>query len=942
MPDWGPGLRARLATLKLSPTREAEIVEELSLHLEDRWRECTAAGMTDAEAERHALAAFTDDELLARALRPLRQNHWTDPAPPAAARNWSWSGLGADVRQAIRALRGAPSFTIAALLVLALGIGASTAIFSVVDAVALRDLPFDEPDRLVAVGERAIPAKGPGPAPIPAAGKGGPSPSPEPRAPSPQGGPKGSTGPQMPASLLATDPDALRRLQPQNYLDWMAQQQSFESIAAIAGGEYTLSLPGAAPESIVAQRVTASFFDVLRIRPAVGRAFTVDNEVDGHHRLVILTDQFWRRRLNASPTIVGQTLSMEGGVYEVIGVLAPDVTYPIGASRPPDVFVPYVVPASERMRGRGVSIYLESIARLKPGVSIEQANADMRRVSLAIQEATEGLARTNAAVRPLKDHLVGASVHAWMLMLLSAVGLVLLIACANVANLMLARASARGRDIAVRAALGAGRWRLIRQCLVESVVLAAAGTALAVLLASGLVTVLRAAMPDDVPRVATIALNIHVLTVAVVTALATGMLLGIVPALSSSKPDLVGVLNESARGGGAARGRARMRAAVVVAEVALAIVLLVGAALFITSFSRLLQLDPRMKPQGVLTAQIQPSSLPGERPPDQTAALIDIAARLGQVSGVRYAAVSAPGIPLRVNQRIDALRLPGQSGMQGIGLSIKTVTSEYHRALGIPLTAGRLFDSNDGAGGAPVVILNESAAALAFPGERAVGRTVVVYGPTERTVVGIVGNARLANLEADPGPEVYLPLAQASATSGYLVIRTDGDPYSALPAVRTLVASVFADVPLRSVATMEELVAGQTAQRRVTMLMLSLFGLLGLVISAVGVYGVMAYSVTARRREIGVRMALGATRSRVMAMVIRQAGLLVAIGVVLGGAGAWYLARLAEGFLFGMDAHDLGAFMVAIGALVAAALVASLIPAVRAASVDPTVTLRAE
>ena len=353
-----------------------------------------------------------------------------------------------DLKAAFRSFKSSKTFTAVALLVLMLGIGASTAIFSVVDAVVLRGLPFDEHDRLVAVGERRAP---------------GPNPDPN------------------------RDPQALGSAAPQNYMDWAAQQQVFESIAAIAGGAFTLREPGAEPEDLRAQRVTAGFFDVLRVHPVMGRAFAADNEVDGRHRVAVLSDWLWRRRFGGDPTIVGRTIPLEGGSYEVAGIMPPDFQYPIGAIRPTDLWVPFVVPERERIRNPDYqSFYLQSIARLRPGVSLEQAQAQMDQIAAAIEKTHPVWNKDRrAGVRLLRDHLVGASTKSWMLMLLGAVAIVLLIACANVANLLLARASTREREVGIRAALGAGRWRLVRQLMVESLVLSIAGTVLATLVAYG-------------------------------------------------------------------------------------------------------------------------------------------------------------------------------------------------------------------------------------------------------------------------------------------------------------------------------------------------------------------------------------------------------------------------------------------------------------------------
>ena len=925
MPDWRPEIRARLTGVRLSPAREAEIIEELSQHLEDRWREQVAAGADPETARQQALGDFRGTEVLGRYLAPLRQSRWADPAPPAASRPFSVEGLLSDLRTAVRALRAAPGFTVIALIVLTLGIGATTAIFSVVDAVVLRPLPFDEPDRLVAVGERSTPTKG-GPVP---AGVGKPVPA-------------GAGKARMPWSPDAGDPQALALVQPQNYLDWTVQQQVFESLAATADGEFTLQMPGAAPEDVVALRVTASFFDVLRIRPAIGRVFTADSEVEGQHRVAIVSDAFWRQHLGASPDVVGRTITLEGATYEVLGVMPREVTYPVGALRPTDLWVPYVVPPNERVRGRGISMYLKSIARLKPGGTLEQAQAHMDQIAAAITQANPESRGIRAfGVRPLRDHLVGASMRSWMLMLLASVGIVLLIACANVANLLLARATSREREIAVRAALGAGRGRLVRQFIVESLVLSAAGAILGVILAYWMVQALRGAMPEGVPRVTTIALDLRVLAATAGVSLITGLLFGLVPAWQMSKPNLNNALNDGTRGASAGRARQRLRGALVVVEVALAVVLLVGAALFIGSFVRLMRVDPGFNPNGVITMQLYSPAQPGQRPPDWSVTFSQIVDRLGQSDGIVQASAVSPGIPLSVRLHMDGLTVRGGTIEGQTGVSLKKVTPGYHQALRIPLRSGRLFESTDREGSPNVAIISDTAAKTFFPGEDPVGRTVVV-ARADRTVVGVVADVRQWSLEESTQAEVYLPMAQVSPGTGYLVIRTGDDPRAALPAIRAAVLDVLPEVPLRYVATMDELVARQTAQRRLNMLMLGLFGLLGLVISAVGVYGVMAYAVSQRTREIGVRMALGATRSQVMGMIFANASLLIVAGLVCGGAGAWYLSASAKAFLYELEPNDLRAFVAASLTLSLAAIAASAIPARRAASVDPTVALRAE
>jgi len=431
-----------------------------------------------------------------------------------------------------------------------------------------------------------------------------------------------------------------------------------------------------------------------------------------------------------------------------------------------------------------------------------------------------------------------------------------------------------------------------------------------------------------------------VLGAAASMSLVTGILFGIFPALQLSKPDLTQALKDGARGSvGAARQR--LRSTLVVAEVALAVVLLVGAALFIGSFITLMRIDPGFDPENVLTVQVSPRFEPGKPMADFAPAFAEIVDRLSQIPGVVHASVISGGMPLGGSMSVTSLTVPGKTFEQDEGISIRRVTPDYHRALRIPLRGGRLLAPADRKGVANAVLINESAARKYFAGENPVGRTVKI-NDAGRTVVGVVGDVHQSSLETEPRTEAYVPMAQDRAGFGELVIRTSGNPYDVLPAVKSAVLRVMPDVPLRNVRTMEEVMARRVAQRKLNMLLLGLFGLLGLVISAVGIYGVMAYVVSQRTREIGVRMALGATRSKVVGMVLKNAGTLVVVGLTIGGLGAWYLSAAAKTFLFRIEANDPRAFAVALGSLALAALVASAIPARRAASVDPMVALRAE
>ena len=822
-----------------------------------------------------------------------------------------------DMKAAVRSLRSSWTVTLAALAVLTVAIGTTTAIFSVVDAVVLRGLPFNEPDRLVAVGER-------------------------------------STRPVQ-ASAGTRDPDALGFVAPQNYLDWAEEQRVFESIAAVGSGWFTLRRPGVEPESIVPQRVTAGFFGVLAVGPAMGRLFTADNEVPGRDRVVVLSDATWRRFFGADPQIVGRRIPLEdleggqsadeSGGYEVVAVMPAGFAYPVASSRPTDIWIPYVVPSDQRIRDpHKRANYLQVIARMKPGVSLTQAQAQMTQIATAIELANPGWNKDQTVgVRPLADHIVGTRIRAWMWLLLGAVALVLLIGCANIANLLLARASARERDTTIRTALGASRWRLVRQLLIESLLLSFAGTIVAVGLAWWAIDVLRASMPDDLPRVAAIALDGRVLVVSSLTAILTAITFGLVPAVQTTSFDLSSALKNGAHGSSTG-ARRRLRSLLVVVEVALALVLLVGAALFIGSFLSVLRIDPGFDPSNVLIAQIAPRLESRTQPRNVAPALGEIAGRAGQLPGVIYASVVSGGAPLAGPINRATISIPGRDmhhlDPDGAGVSVRRVTPNYHRALKIPVRAGRLFEAQDRQGAAPVVIINEAAARRFFPDESAVGQ--VVNLDTDRTIVGVVGDVHQISLETDPLPEAYLPIAQSQLYGGDLVVRTNGNPLDVLPAIRHSVFAVLPDVPLRNVRTMDRLLAGRIAQRKVSMLLLGLFAGLGLIMAAVGIYGVMSHLVTQRTREIGVRMAIGATQLSVIGLIVRHAVALVGIGVALGGLGSWYLSGAARAFLFQLQPTDSRAFLAAAILLSSAAVAAAVIPARRAAGVDPIIALRSD
>jgi putative ABC transport system permease protein len=804
-----------------------------------------------------------------------------------------------DFRNALRSLRAAPSFTAVALLVLTLGIGATTAIFSIVHAVVLRALPFDESDRLVSV------------------------------------------------TIWNTDAASRSNYHtPQDFADWRDQQDVFSAITAAGGaGGFTLR-DGDRPENLRVQQVTAGFFDVFRATPRMGRPFTEEHEVDGRHHVAVISDGLWRRRFGADADVVGQTMTFDSGTWEIIGVMPRGFEYPVGTSRPTDMWVPFVQPETQKTRGNSRNHYLQVVGRLDEAVSLAQADERMRAITNGLaEEFPDWFKDRRAELKPFHEMVVGAETIPWMLMLLGSVAFVLLIACVNVANLVLARSMARAREIGVRAALGASRWQIARGMLAESLVLSAAGTACALVLAWWGVGVLKAALPENLPRIADISIDLRVLATAAAAALVTGVIFGLAPAIRFSKPNLTGVLREGGRG---AVGSARqlLRSTLVVAEVALAVVLLVGAGLFLTSFIRLVNVDIGLNYENVLTVEVYP------RPPqgadediraqhDRAAvAFADITERIQAVPGVRSVGLIAGGLPLSGSWSRTTVRVPGREEPFSAddSVDIRQVTAGYGAAIDAPVLRGRYVADTDGAEGQPVVVLNEEAAARYLPDVDPIGATINING--DRTVVGVVGNVRLGGPESDVRPEAYIPFSQSIQPGAEFVVRTDGDPALFSDAVTSAVRATYPDLAINDTTTMESLLGRLIARRRFNMLLVGLFGVLAVAIAAAGIYGVMAYIVAQRTPEIGVRMALGAQPRRVLLGVLGRASVFLALGLAVGLAGAWVVAGSVEAFLFQIQPHEPSVYVATSGALLVIGLVAALVPARRAARVDPLIALR--
>ena len=814
-----------------------------------------------------------------------------------------------DLRAAFRSLRKSPTFTAVALAVLALGIGSGTAVFSVVDAVVLRALPFDEHDRLAVVLEH------------------------DPSGKEIFGG--GTTTAQT-------------------YLDWRRMQEGFDGLSAVSTTSFRLKTESGEPGDARGYRVTWEFFPMLRVAPMYGRNFTADDEIEGRHRVVILSHGFWQRRFGGDPGAVGRTIELNEESYEIIGVMPQEFAYPVASDRPTELYSPTWFRKDDNVRGDSRNFNWTVVGRLKHGVSPGQANEQMNRVAESLdQQYPKWAPGIRTRVISLQEHLVGR-VRGWMLMLLGAVALVLMIACANVANLMLARATTRSREIGIRAALGASRWRLVRGLLIEGLVLSTIGATLGLLLAYFGVQAIRAWLPSGLPRVASIGLDLRVLFATAGAAMASGILFGIFPALHSSRPDLATALKDSGRSSTASAGGQRLRSTLVVAEVALAVMLLVGAGLFVGSFVQLMRVDPGFDYSNVIVFSVSPQAPPGASPGNREVFdqlrqrsrtyVPQMQEAVANVPGVRSVGTVSGGLPLTGSWSRSSIEIPGRGELKGDEFSLdrRTVSPEYLRLLKIPLLRGRYIEATDIENSEQVIVINDAAARLYWPGEEALGKRLKI-NQKERVVVGIVGSIRHLGPEKPARQEGYIPFRQDSTIGSTLAIKTDGDPMQLVPAIKSAIWSVNHEQRLTGdVVTLSGYMDRLIRQRRFNMALLAVFGALGLVIAAVGIYGVMAYIVAQRTNEIGVRMALGASRGTVVSMVLKRAVLLIALGLIIGGAAAWAVSRSVERFLFQTEATDPRIFAAAVTALTLAGLVASAIPARRAASVDPLVALRHE
>jgi putative ABC transport system permease protein len=875
---------------------DADVDDELRFHLDMRARDYEARGLPADDARRAAAERFGDVQGIGGALRKHDRRR-----ERGRQRNEYMSDFTNDLRYGARAFLRTPAFTIVALLTIALGIGATTAIYSVVNAVILRPLPYPGADRLVQVWMD-----------------------------------NRRTG-------LKEDIHSWP-----NYADLRDQNRVFSGMAGYFTRGYNLTAgcreSECEPERVVGLVSTPDMFAVLGVSPALGRGFTAGEDETGRDGVVVLGHGLWVRLFAGDRNVLGRQVRLNGRERTVIGVMPPGFAFP---TRDVDVWVPLTLdPDTKQAR---MSFFLWAVARLKPGVPFTRAVTDLNAIGRRLEQQYDNTNREiGVYLVPLPEQIVGRTLRTSLWVMMAAVAAVLLIACANVANLMLSRAAVREREIGVRVALGAGRTRLIRQLLTESVLLSVIGAALGTALAWGGLRVLTRLAPQDIPRLDQVSIDLSVLAVTLVVAVVTGLAFGLVPALQSSRTASASALREHIRGGTSGRRAQRMRRSLVAAQIALVVVLLTGAGLLIRSFIRLQRVDLQFRTDHLLTMRF---SMPGAKYPTPQArttfqtALLDRVRELPGVAGAAFITdIFLTSTPNSTNFTLDGREMTQEE--RGIEIPVDAVSPEYFKVMGVPLRRGRTFTAADNLDAPQVVIINETMARRFWPNEDPVGKRFCYGGPQcggpLLTIVGVVGDMRRTGFDKPVRYETFLPYTQLAPGTLTLVVRTIGDPLAAVAPVRAQLRSLDAEQPLFEVATMNQLLSSMVAQRRFSMTLLGTFAALALLLGVVGVYGVTSYLVAQRTREVGVRLALGAPPGQVVAMVVRQGMTVAVVGLGIGLVAALAAARLMAGLLFGVSPYDVATLLVVIAVIALATLIANWVPALRAAHVDPLSALRSD
>ena len=888
MPDWKQEIKKRLASLKLAPAREAEIVEELEQHLDDRYEELIANGASDEQAVRAALDELSDNELFARELRRIERPVSAEPVVLGTRRINMIADLRQDLRYAVRAIRKQPGFAAVAVLTLGLGIGPITAILTLAHAVLLKPLPFKEPERLVRVWKNA--------------------------------------------NNSVSVPD---------FVEWRDQNQTCEQMGTFSLYSVFNLVGEGEPEAIQGSVVSADMLTALGVEPLLGRLFLPDEDKPGASPAMVLSHTLWQQRFNGDPNIIGRQLTFNAQPYTVVGVMPKGFEFPIDVTGTrlwaTDVFDP-----NDPTTPRGNN-FLNVVARLKPGVSREQAQTNLQTI-LEPQYPNP----VPVSLMSLHEQLVGDT-RTPLLVLLGAIAFVLLIACANVANLLVIRSAARQKEVAVRIALGASQFRLFRQLLTESVLLATIGGVLGLLLAFFSLDLLIGFSPVRIPRLEEVGIDASVLGFLSLIVLLTGLVFGTLSSFRLSERDLREALKEGTGRATSGRSRQRLRSALVIAEIALSLVLLVGMGLMLRSFFKLRAVDPGFRSEGVLCVNVM---LPPSRYPERNQRAdfirqtLERMEALPQVRSVGSAAFNTwtMGISSR-RFAIEGLPLP-EPGHENFANYI-SASPEYFRTLSIPLIAGRAFTLRDDLQAPGVAIINQALAHRFFPGEEAIGKRIRFYStrdpqPPWLEIVGVVSDVKQISLDSEQRPEIYVPHAQGAHPALTFFLRTDQDPLSLTSAAKSAIQAVDKDQPVAWLTTLDQVLAGSVSSRRGLMFLLGVFAVIAVMLAAVGIYGVISHSVSQRTHEIGIRMALGARPVDVLKLVVRQGLVLVVIGVGAGLVGATALTRVLSSLLFGVSATDPFVFTGVGLTLVIVALLACYIPARRATRVDPCVALRCE
>ena len=892
---WLYTIPLRLRSLFRWAQADQELDEELRDHLERRSEEYVAQGMATEEARRRVRVDLGGIEQTKEKCRDARRVNWIQD-------------FVQDLYFGLRMLRKSPGFTVVAVVTLALGIGANTAIFSVIYAALLNALPYPHADQLVMVYENVH---------------------------------------------LPNYKNERNVVSPGNFSDWMTKNSVFESMAAFRNRSFNVTGTGE-PSRVEGEFASAAFFRTLGVNAALGRVFTPEEDRPGNSHVVVVSDGLWRSRFGADPRVLGRKIFLDDQSYQVIGVMPPGFHFP----DPDDqLWAPLALtPADLTSRG---SHFLDVFARLKAGVTLTQAQTHMNLIARRLAELYPQSNRGQTVnIVPLHEDIAGP-VRAPLLVLGGAVALVLLIVCANIANLLLARASARHREIAVRLALGASRARVARQLLTESMLLAVVGCALGVLLAHWSVGALKAVAASSIPRAEKFGLNVPVLLFSAAISVVAGLIFGLSPALQSVRGNVQDALKPSARESAAA-SRLRARSLLVVLETALGVVVVIGSGLLVRSFQRIERVELGFQPEGALTFRVIPRGERYKQAEQRTIFYKEVIEKLQALPGVRSAA-AVSFIPLTLAKGSKgftiegrALTDPGQIPMAGYDI----VTPGYFQAMRIPVLEGRDFSWNDTPQAQPVVIVNEAMAKRYWPGEDALGKRFHQAGPDDKvpwmSIIGVVANVREFSPTVEPESTMYLPITQstalrtsddASAAAPILrdwVVRGSGDPAPVAPSVRTAVWAVDRNLPITRIRTMEEVRSVSLASHRIHLLLFGVFAALALVLAAIGIYGLFAYSVAQRTREIGIRLALGARRSDVLRLVVGQGLRFTALGITLGLVCALGLTWLMAGMIYGVSAEDPVTFIAVAGLLGLVALLACYIPARRAMHVDPMVALRYE